>query len=200
MKLFLIRHGETQHNLRKIYIGHTDSPLNRKGKKQARSAGLYLSKTRIRAVYSSDLKRAHEFATIAFKGVPVNTTAALREIDFGIFEGLSHEQIMKKHPQLYQKWLRDPWNTQLPQGESIKTLETRVKKILKKIYAQNKTGIVAVVSHAGPIKIILQGLMRDAKFWDIPVNNGSLSVIEYKKGATKLKIHNDTSFHDRGRK
>lgn len=195
MKLFLIRHGETQHNLRKIYIGHTDSPLNRKGKRQAQAAGLSLSKTRIRAVYSSDLKRAREFAAIAFKGIPVKTTAALREIDFGIFEGLSHQQIMDKHPRVYQRWLHDPWRTAIPQGESIKTLESRAKKILKKICAQNKTGIVAVVSHAGFIKIILQGLMRDAKFWDIRVDNGSLSIIEYKNGKMKLVSHNDTSFH-----
>jgi broad specificity phosphatase PhoE len=153
-----------------------------------------LRQENIRCVYSSDLRRASEFASIAARDTPVKIMSGLREINFGIFEGLSHRQILKKYPRLYRAWLRDPQNTTLPQGEGLFSLRVRVKKALREIRARNKTGSVAVISHAGPIKTILKEFIPDATFWDIRVDNGSLSIIEYQKNKPKLLLHNDTSF------
>jgi broad specificity phosphatase PhoE len=200
MKIILIRHGETRSNAQKRYIGWTDHSLNRKGKLQAAKVRQYLSKYPVSKVYASDLKRAVEFAKLAFKNTAIEKVPGLREINFGAFEGMKHEEILKKYPRLYKTWLSDPRNTAIPKGESLLRLAKRVRRSLKKLILDNKNRTFAIVSHAGPLKIVLGDIMMTKGFWDISVDNASISTIEEikclrgAKGKLRITSINDTSF------
>ncbi len=176
-RIILIRHGQTVFNLKKIYCSFTDAGLDRCGLKQAEGLRTRLAKENIHRVYSSDLKRAFEFAGIIFKGLTIEKSAQLREIDFGIFEGLTHSQLLKKYPELYRAWLNDPFNRVIPNGERFYDFRDRVKKFLKKVIAANKNKTVALVTHAGPIKIILSDILKTKNIWEINVEPASINII-----------------------
>lgn len=194
MKLILIRHGQTSFNAKKRYVGHTDCPLNKEGVRQAGKTARHLKSQRFHKIYSSDLRRARDFARIIFKDTPVSQTKQLREINFGSFEGLTHTQITTKHPVFYASWLKKPQAVKFPKGESLSDLKKRVEKCIKHIYTKNKGKAIAVISHAGPIKVILKNALRTKDFWQIDISNASLSIIEYKNNAKLVTLINDTSF------
>jgi len=85
MKIFTVRHGQTDWNLQRRLQGHTDIPLNETGLEQARRIGLRLSAEKIDAIYTSDLIRAEKTAE-AINGhhnAEIFTTTALREASLG---------------------------------------------------------------------------------------------------------------------
>ncbi len=91
---YMVRHGETEWNVKKIIQGHTDIPLNAKGELQARSLGKLLAGIQFDAAFSSDLLRAKQTAEIIAveKKIAVQTTRLLRERSFGKLEGQSWEK------------------------------------------------------------------------------------------------------------
>ena len=96
-RITFIRHGQTLWNQLRKYQGHSDIPLNSTGIQQARRVAERLSKETLHAVYSSDLSRAVQTAqAIAQKHeLSVQTLGGFREMDFGLWEGLTYEEIME---------------------------------------------------------------------------------------------------------
>jgi len=185
-RLILIRHGSTDWSKKKKYCGFSDVDLNDKGENEARKLYQKLSKEKIHRVYSSDSKRALHFARIAFRGLSVEKAPELRELNFGIFEGLTYEELMKKHPKIYKKWLNDPSVIAIPHGEDLRDFKKRVVKTLKKIIFLNKDKTIAVVCHGGAISIFINHILKAKKIWNQRPNLAGLSMIEYKNGKAKL--------------
>lgn len=195
-KVILIRHGETDWSYQKRYCGFTDIELNEKGRQQARRLLKRLSKEKIHKVYSSDMKRTLQFAKIVFKDLPAEELLDLREMNFGIFEGLTYKDIMEKYPKVYREWLGNPLDIIVPRGESLKTLARRVRKALKRILSQNSDKKVAVFTHGGPIRVILCDILElDLKeVWKIEQELASISIIEFVEGRGKVHLLNDISY------
>lgn len=182
-KLILIRHGDTDYTLNKRYCGQRNTPLNKRGIAQAKRLRKKLKGLRIDKVYSSDLKRAYQTAEIVFKGKRIVKRRGLREIDFGRFCGLSFQESTKLYPAVYNLWMNNPIDAKIPEGESVKTFAKRVLKTFKKIFKQNRKKVVAIVSHGGPIRVMLLyllGLGFD-KFWEIDVGVTHVKTVEFKK-------------------
>lgn len=97
-KLFLIRHGITQWNKEKRYCGYKDVLLSKQGKMQIIKLGRKIKSTNFDSIYSSDRKRALETKNILFGSRYYRKIKALREINFGVLEGLKSEDILKKYP------------------------------------------------------------------------------------------------------
>jgi len=192
-KLILIRHGETEWSYQKRYCGLTDIDLNEIGRRQARKLLKRLSREKIHKVYSSDMKRTLQFAKMVFKDTPVEQLLHLREINFGIFEGLTYQDVMAKYPQVYRKWLENPLDIIIPQGESLNSLAGRVRKALRRILSQDSNKTVAVFTHGGPIRVILCDILKvDLKeIWQIEQELASISMIEFVKGRGKIRLLND---------
>lgn len=179
-RLILIRHGETDYSLDRRYCGFTDVCLNKRGIKQAEELCQRLSREKIDKVYSSDLKRTREFASIIFKDREIEIIPELREMDFGIFEGLRHEEIMKTHADVYKKWLRDPLNTLIPKGDSLVDFKERIEEVVERIVSLNKDKILAIVTHAGPIKVIMNNITKSENIWGINPELGSFRSCVYE--------------------
>ncbi|MDD5495754.1 MAG: histidine phosphatase family protein [Candidatus Omnitrophica bacterium] len=195
-RLILIRHGETDCNLEARYCGFCNFPLNEKGVWQSRKLAARIKRFRIDKVYSSDLKRACQTSEILFRKAKIEKFPDLREINVGIFEGLRYEEIAERHGRLYKKWLADPFGVKIPEGESFTEMRTRVRKRLAFIASTNAGKTVAIISHGGPIRVVLNdALGRGPKrFWEITLDNCALSIIDFsaKRKPRAVKI-NDTA-------
>jgi len=195
-RLILIRHGETDFNLQNRYCGFSDPPLNSKGIEQSEKLAAELEAIGVDKVYASDLKRAYETAAIIFKGNSIEKTENFREMNFGIFEGLKYEEIVQRYSKFYRDWIDNPLKVQIPKGEGVRDLSKRVKGRLYSIISRYKDRTIAVVTHGGPIRVILCDALKYGldMFWQIEQNIGALNIIEYSK---KLEPHivkvNDTS-------
>ena len=132
VKIFLIRHAETQWNLCGRYCGFSDIELNIRGIQQAEDLADKFKREKISGVYASDLKRAVQTAAIVFGG-NMEKTPSLREMNFGIFEGLNYEEIMSKYGEKYSKWQSNIVDMVLPCGESLRFMAERVRKKFKDI-------------------------------------------------------------------
>jgi len=195
-KVILIRHGETDWSYQKRYCGFTDIGLNEKGRQQARRLHKRLTKEKVHKIYSSNMKRTVQFAKIVFKDVSIKEMVYLREMNFGIFEGLTYQDIMEKYPRIYRNWLENPLDIIIPRGESLRTLARRVRKALKRILSQNSDKKVAVFTHGGPIRVILCDILKlDLKgIWKIEQELASISIIEFVEGRGKVYLLNDISY------
>jgi alpha-ribazole phosphatase len=193
IELIFIRHPATSWGKRQKYLGRTDIALSRKGERQAELISNYLGNKNISAIYSSNLIRAYQTASIIAErhSLKIKKDGRLNEIDFGEWEGMTFGQIRKKYPQLAQKYLSDPLNTKIPGAESLTKFRNRINKATEKILAQDK-GMVAVVSHAGVNRIIICNLLKlpFSYFWQIKQDIGAINIIEIHKSANIISLIN----------
>lgn len=160
MRLILVRHGQTEWNQLGIIQGRTDIPLNDTGIMQARAAGEWLSQRRIDAVYSSPMQRAFDTATEIARphGLPVISLDDIIEIDFGLWEEKTADELKKLYPEYWNDWSwhLDEEKSANMQAESAYTILNRVKRALNSIFEENTAGSTpVVVSHTMPIKLIM---------------------------------------------
>lgn len=192
-KLILIRHGSTNWNVKQRYCGFVDIALNNKGRAQARRLHRRLKNETVHKVYSSDRKRAIQTAGIAFKGYDIEEIADLREMHFGIFEGLTYKQIMKKFPDTYKKWISNPFKIVIPRGESLDILKKRVVTAFRRIILRHPNQTVAVVCHGGTISAFINHLLKSKDFWKHIPLSASLSILELKNEKFRIRLLNDIS-------
>lgn len=148
-EILLVRHGQTDWNLEHRVQGHTDTPLNAVGTEQARALAETLAAVPLAAVYSSDLVRARDTATIVarFHGLEVVLDHDLREKNFGSWEGLTDREIAVRFPEA----VRGRWGD----GETTEEVTERALAAIARIRVSRPSGPVLVVSHGGPIRAIL---------------------------------------------
>lgn len=190
-RLVLIRHGITDWNKEKRYCGHRDIGLSNEGKSQVKLLSGKLDAARIDKVYCSNRKRAIQTARILFKQAKIIPNRGLREIGFGVLEGLKHEEIIGKHSSVYEKWLKDPFANNIPRAEPMSDFKKRVESALWNIVRSNSGKTVAVVCHGGVIGIFLIGILKNRGFWRCVPSPASVTVVEHKNGKLRLKKFND---------
>lgn len=197
-KLILIRHGETDYTLQRKYCGHEDILLSANGIQQAKCLGAKLEKIKIDRVYSSDLGRALQTAEIVFPKQSIIRRKGLREIDVGRFSGLTFEEAEKRYPRIYRMWRDNLSSVKIPKGEKVSDFAKRVRKCSQEIFDHNSGKKVAIVSHGGPIRIILLRMLKQDldKFWRIEQNVAAVNIVEFKGGEPKILKVNDTSHLD----
>jgi broad specificity phosphatase PhoE len=178
-RIILIRHGETNWNVERCYLSRTDIDINDTGRMQVLQALDAIKEERVTKIYSSDRKRALNSSALLFTDMAVEKSPQLREMDFGIFEGLRYDEIAVKHKDIYDRWINDPRKNTIPEGESFTAFETRVMGKIKEIVSANPGKSVAVVTHGGVVRLILSNILKPPRFWDIKmVKPGTVTIIE----------------------
>ncbi|SFL74015.1 alpha-ribazole phosphatase [Halanaerobium salsuginis] len=183
-ELILIRHGETDWNKKSLIQGQTDIELNQTGYHQAELLGACLKKIDFNydLIYSSDLSRARATASTTFGNkTDVIESSALREIDFGNWEGDNFNEIESKYPDLYLNWQKNPAIYNPPGGENLTQFSQRVGDYLTEIIEKNQEQKLIVVTHGGVVKIALSIFLKvDLKrFWQFEVDNTSVTIIKF---------------------
>ncbi len=196
-QVIIVRHGQTQWNIRKIRQGHLDSELTDKGIAQAQALGQRLARESFTALYSSDLGRALETARMitAVTGHEIITDVRLRERHLGIFQGLSGDEIKEQYPEEYQLHRTLGPNYVIPGGESARQQLARNVSCLDEIALRHSGEKVLVVTHGG----VVSALFRYAL--NIPLEaprrfefvNAGLNVFAYEEGNWILRTWGDVS-------
>lgn len=155
-RIILIRHGETDWNAENRYQGQMDPSLNERGIAQARGLAEGLRGLGIQVLYSSPLRRALQTAQIIAQalGIPLHTDPRLKEIRQGEWEGLLRSEIAARYPELFRRWLAEPWVATPPGGESLAQVRDRVLAAVAEIASRHQGERVGVVTHLIPIYII----------------------------------------------
>ncbi|EKN65722.1 hypothetical protein BABA_19056 [Neobacillus bataviensis LMG 21833] len=160
MVIALFRHGLTEENKRKAYLGWNDSPLT------AESMEMSTTK-RYESYFSSDLQRCISTSELLFPNRYPVLLSELREMNFGEWEGQTYEEL--KENKRYCQWLADPENVLPPKGESFYEFTSRVQagwnKMLE-IILSHELKSCAVITHGGAIRYLLSKYAPEVKdFW-----------------------------------
>jgi len=204
IKLMLIRHGESDGNVKRKFSGFQDVDLTEKGVWQAKRLARRLEEVQIDSVYCSDLKRARRTAEIIFKdrGIDIITNPKFREINFGAWEGYTFEEVKAKfgYGDRFNSWLENiEVEVNIPQGESLVNLNDRVmaelNNILKKHEKRDKDETIALVCHGGTIRVILSNALNIGlrNMWNIEQYSTALNIIDYYHHRAFVALINDTS-------
>lgn len=180
-RVILVRHGQTTMNLQKLYYGFLDPDMTELGKEQVLKARKILEKMDYDEIISSDLKRAYETAKIInFKNLEIKVYPETRELNFGIFEGLTYEEIKEKYPEELQKSIDDWKNYSFVTGENPYDLQNRVVKFIDEL-EDNKTYLLA--THWGVICTLLSYHFSNGldSYWKYKIDNGSITIIEFRE-------------------
>ncbi|MCX5710972.1 MAG: histidine phosphatase family protein [Candidatus Omnitrophica bacterium] len=192
-RLILIRHGVTEWNKEKRYCGHKDIGLSDAGRSQVKSLSRRLNAVRFDKVYSSDRKRAMQTGRMLFKQTRIIPNRGLREINFGVLEGLRHKEIMERYADIYKKWLKNPLKNNIPKAEPMNIFKKRVKNSIRNIIRSNPDETIAIICHGGVIGIFVNGISKNKNFWRCVPSPASITIVEYDRGKPRLKKFNDTT-------
>lgn len=157
IKVFLCRHGRTEHNEKGVVQGHKDVELNEKGESQAANLAKYLKKQNIDCIYSSPLHRANTTANLIAEALDIGfeTMPALKEVDQGVYEGESSRKMME-----------DMWASEVEDhkwapedGESMEDARERAMNCLEELKEEHKGENVVIVAHGGFNKTMILGAL-----------------------------------------
>ncbi|MBI3328879.1 MAG: histidine phosphatase family protein [Nitrospinae bacterium] len=187
-RIILVRHGETDWNAAGRLQGHRDRPLNAVGRAQAQRVAIHLAGGPVRAIYSSDLARSYETASIIDQTVRVGivTSAALRERGYGIWEGLTPAEIQAGYPEQFAEWRSGRMDFAPAGGETRNQLLDRSLTELHTIARRHPGETVVVVTHGGLCYVVLAHIVgrgegdRHAEETPqvAPTGNASLHILE----------------------
>lgn len=149
--LYIVRHGATDWNESGRIQGHLDIPLNDTGRAQAQRTGARLAGVGATALYSSDLLRAYETAQIIGQclGLAVIQHPGLREINFGVWQGLSSLEIRERDPEVYAARRANPYDVAPAGAETWRQFYARALQALCAILATTAAQRLIVVTHSG---------------------------------------------------
>jgi alpha-ribazole phosphatase len=203
VEIYLIRHGETESNKERRYLGWTESPLSELGLRQAEAVGHYLASQGMDELYCSDLNRALHTARVigAGSGLKPIITPLLREIHFGQWEGLTFDEIEKEWGSAISHWLDDPFHKAAPGGESLRDVCERMNEFLTTVSEATPDGKrIVAVSHGGSIRALLYNILHleHTAFWDIKIGNASVTLIRRAEECFKVDYYNRTHHLDGG--
>jgi alpha-ribazole phosphatase len=187
----LIRHGEPVGGRR--YRGHAiDDPLTEKGWSQMLDAvGEYHAWQQI---ISSPLQRCHAFAAkLAGKhGISVSVEPRFKEVGFGVWEGLSHDEIKINRADEYQRFLNDPVHHRPQNAEALDDFIHRVSTAYNEVIARYQGKHCLIVTHAGVMRaIIAQTVHADpVGLYRIKIRNGGIARIRHNASHGILEFLN----------
>jgi len=200
-RLFLVRHGATSHSAEDRFAGSTDIDLSTEGREQVRRLAQRLADDRVRAVYSSPLRRTVDTATIlgAPHGLEPVTRDALREISHGRWEGLRRAEVEQRFPEEYAAWEEDPFTFAPQGGESGLDVMARALPGIREIVVAHEGQNVIVVSHKATLRLVVSSLLGfDARGYRdrLDQSPACLNVIDFKDPVrARLMLFNDVSHY-----
>lgn len=195
LKLYIVRHGETEWNVIKRFQGQLNTPLTEKGIKKLKETGKKLENVLFDEVYTSELGRTVASAEIilnennGYKNnkLELQKLAELNEVYFGVWQGLTYEEVFLKYPEEGNNYFYNVKNYKAENVEAEK-LEDALERFLKginKILDRHESGNILVVTHGTVFEMFMNYVANDSIF-DIDertlMGNGDYKIFSYKDG------------------
>ena len=195
--IYIVRHGQTEWNLLGKTQGHGNSDLTPKGIEQAELLADSMTKYPIDYIYSSDLGRAYQTAEIIGNklSIEVEKTEALREMNFGTWEGRIIKDIIEEDPELYKMWRNEPHIAKIPQGETLSQIKERTDAFIKEINEKYDGKHIVLVTHSLCARIMLLSFLDSyvKNIYRINQANTALNIIELRDYGPVVMKMNDTT-------
>ncbi|NBC49652.1 MAG: histidine phosphatase family protein [Gammaproteobacteria bacterium] len=201
-RLFLVRHGATELTAEDRFSGATDVPLSDEGRKQVANLAERLASEQIDAVYASPMGRTVETARILAKphAAEVRVDSALREIDYGHWEGKTRAEVEAQYGEEYENWQEDPLTIAPREGESGVHVLARALPVVRRIVEQHQHGSVLVVCHKGTNRLLISSLLGfDARGYRdrLDQSPAALNILDFVSPVrARLRLFNDVSHYE----
>lgn len=156
-EIYLIRHGLTESNKKKIYAGWSEEGLCQEGRSNLLEIGNKLRKFKIEKIFSSPIRRAIQTAEIinAFLNKKIEIEENLKEMKMGPWEGLSEQEVGEKFPNEWKIWNSKPSELKLNGRETIKELQLRALKAIKNTLSFSNNKRVLAITHVALIRVLI---------------------------------------------
>ena len=181
LRLWLVRHGQTAWNASGLCLGRTDLNLNQYGVKMVKALKKHIDIVACDAVYSSPTKRALETARILTTGYskPIQMSKDLQEVDFGVWEGQTWENITGHREKEWDMWRQDPVHSAPHGGESLEAVAMRMMHFYRTLLENHEGQTILIVGHGGCLNIFLCTLLQVPLnyLWTFRLNPASFSEI-----------------------
>ncbi|MBP3869918.1 MAG: histidine phosphatase family protein [Faecalicoccus sp.] len=177
--IYIIRHGQTDLNNRKVLQGHSNFPLNEKGIEQAREVSKAMEEIHFEKIYSSPLTRAIQTAKIISPDRNIVVDDRLIEMDYGPYEGMDLTHPAPEVMTFFKDFIHNP----APKGmEPLDSVVKRAGMFLEEL-CRSDTNIL-VSTHAIAMKGLLEYLTPESNgsYWSKYIGNCEVYCTEYKDG------------------
>jgi len=199
MRIYLVRHGETEWNRVRRFQGRSDLPLNQEGRKQVRALALALKNKPLMTIYTSPLIRALETACLIktyHPSVPIFEEKGLIEMHLGEFDGMKVQDWAEQYPDIRKVWNENPASVKMPGGESLKEVQDRAKITLERITRiHSPDDTILISSHNFVNLTILCDLLKIPlnRFRELHQKNAAFNVICKKEDRFYVELVNERS-------
>ncbi len=182
-RVYLFRHGETANSKEVHFNGHFDAELSVNGEDQFKEWAQTLKDEPLKAIYSSDLERTRLSARLLGEPHQLEpvTFPELRELCFGVWEGLSVTEVERKFPRQLEKRMKNIEAFQVEGGETFEQVKGRVVPCFEEIIARHPNEQIALVCHGGVNRVILSYLLEVPikRIFRIKQDYAALNIIQY---------------------
>ena len=193
---YLVRHGQTVWNTLGQTQGHGNSPLTDLGERQASELAEALKDYPIDTIYCSDLGRAIQTAEIVGMKlrIEVRPTNLLREMGFGVWEGMPLKNIEKKYPDTFRMWREEPDKVHIPEGEALSVVRDRTNELIESLNNKYDNKHILLVSHSVTVRVMLLEFLEShvRNLYRIKQDNTALNIVEYRDYGPVIMNMNDT--------
>lgn len=198
LEFIAVRHGPTVSNIEGKLNGVTDWPLDASAHDLLISAGRQLTEYPIQRVLVSPMLRARQSAEIIcslpnFRNVDVEVLETLRELDFGLFEGCSRDQLLASELRAqYRAWMSlEPSAPSPPGGESWESAMARARGVLARITRDSRTCMI--IGHGYLLRLMIVvaiGGLPPQSVWQFPMQSAAWSWLDRQEEIWRLRRHN----------
>ena len=171
-KIYLIRHAKTKANVEMRYCGSTESPIVTPVEEIRQTILRKISLQEMGRIYCSPRQRALDTAMAVTDEMIIEE--GFREIDFGIFENLTIEEIMKRHPMEFDKWANSLDDFQFPKGNRGSDFFVRVTQAFERVCKETPPDSnITIFTHGGVIQSLISYLLtkNNSLFWNFRIEN-----------------------------
>jgi broad specificity phosphatase PhoE len=184
LRLFVLRHGETDYSREHRFAGARDVPLTVEGRRQCEAAAQALAGSVVSAVYASPQERARASAEIVAKphGLTIAVDPRFSEMAFGDWETLTRAEVAARDPEQWELWRTAPDRFVARGGEALTAVATRVAEGIGDLKAAHAGSSVILVTHAIVVRLIVLAALGlgPARLWAVDASPAGLSELEYR--------------------
>ena len=195
LKLYIVRHGETEWNVIKRFQGQLNTPLTEKGIEKLKETGKELEDVTFEEIYTSELERTVNSAEIILnenrgyknKKMELKKLAELNEVYFGVWQGLKYEEVFLKYPEEANNYFYNVKNYKAEnvKAENLKDALERFLRGINKILDNHKSGNILIVTHGTVFEMFIN-YVENSSIFDIDertlMGNGDYKIFSYEDG------------------
>lgn len=199
-KIYLVRHGQTEWNVKHKFQGHQDSPLTDMGIKQAQWLEEAIRNEQIDMIYSSSSLRARRTAEIirGTREIDIIESDDLREINLGIWEGRTQDEVKELYLEAFNDFWDNPEKFKVENSETFRQVSDRAINMMRQTVNDNQGKSILIVTHTVVVKLIMAYFEgRPMKeLWNPPyIHPACLCKVEIDGDQSKIILHGDISHY-----